>query len=132
MLAKDHAAPEAVSERYTPFYGDETSHFITSEQRLNRRDKMSRHFMGERFDSKSTSTPFSSRLWAIYLIQMRHDIEEMTTAHPYMNSRAKNACQFFTATTVNTLGMVQIDVAWRRWANSTVVACCKSIESVFP
>jgi hypothetical protein len=36
MLAKDHAAPEAVSERYAPFYGDETGHFITSEQRLNR------------------------------------------------------------------------------------------------
>jgi hypothetical protein len=36
MLAKDHAAPEEISERHTPFYGDETSHFITSEQRLNR------------------------------------------------------------------------------------------------
>jgi hypothetical protein len=36
MLAKDHAAPEAVSERYAPFYGDEMTRFITSEQRLNR------------------------------------------------------------------------------------------------
>jgi hypothetical protein len=35
-LAKDHAAPEAVSEGHAPFYGAETSHFITSEQRLNR------------------------------------------------------------------------------------------------
>jgi hypothetical protein len=36
MLAKDHAAPEGISERYAPFYDDEMTHFITSEQRLNR------------------------------------------------------------------------------------------------
>jgi hypothetical protein len=49
---------------------------------------MSRHFMGERFDSKSASTPFSGRSWAIYLIQKRHDIEEMTNASKYHAARS--------------------------------------------
>jgi len=36
MLAKNHAAPEAVSGRYAPFYGEKLGHFTTSEQHQNR------------------------------------------------------------------------------------------------
>jgi len=36
MLAKDHAAPEGVSERYAPFYVRKTGHFIDPKPRLNR------------------------------------------------------------------------------------------------
>jgi hypothetical protein len=36
MVAKDHAAPEAVPDGHAPFYGDKIGHCITSEQRQNR------------------------------------------------------------------------------------------------
>jgi hypothetical protein len=39
---------------------------------------MSRQFMQEKSGSKIVWMPFSSQSWAIYLIQKRHDIEEMT------------------------------------------------------
>jgi len=85
MLAKNHAVPEAVSDRSTPVYVRETGYFIAPEQHLSRWDKVPRHFMSERFGSKIASTRFSSRSWASFLIQKRQDIEEMTqvanTAH---------------------------------------------------
>ncbi len=39
---------------------------------------MSRHIMREKFGSKIASTCFLSQSWAIYLIQKRQDIKEMT------------------------------------------------------
>jgi hypothetical protein len=39
---------------------------------------MSRQFMQEKSGSEIVWMPFSSQSWAIYLIQKRHDIEEMT------------------------------------------------------
>jgi hypothetical protein len=36
MLAKNHAVPEAVSDRYTPVYVRETGYFIAPEQHLSR------------------------------------------------------------------------------------------------
>ncbi len=37
-----------------------------------------RHFMSERFGSKIVSARFSSQSWAKFMIETRHDIEEMT------------------------------------------------------
>jgi hypothetical protein len=55
MLGKDHAAREAVSERYTPFSMRKTGHNVDPEQHLSRRAKVSCQVMREKFFSKLVS-----------------------------------------------------------------------------
>ena len=74
IVAKNHAGPEAVSEKYVPFYGNKIGRCITSEQCPNRWAKMTRQIMREKFFSKIASTRLASQLWASFMVKTRHEL----------------------------------------------------------